>query len=51
MKNLHRRALALLCVLVLVCMLLSPVHRCAGEDCVVCALLSTPVLQKVKLTD
>lgn len=35
-----RRSLALLCLLILLCMLLSPIHDCSGKDCAICALIS-----------
>lgn len=43
MRKLHmnwKRIIALLCLLILLCMLLSPIHDCVGKDCAICALIS-----------
>lgn len=34
------RILALLCLMLLLCVLLSPIHDCSGKDCAICAVLS-----------
>ncbi|MDD6643863.1 MAG: hypothetical protein ACI3VU_06100 [Faecousia sp.] len=35
-----KRSLALLCLVILLCMLLPPIHDCSGKDCAICALIS-----------
>ncbi len=35
-----KRSIALLCLVILLCMLLFPLHDCAGKDCAICALIS-----------